>query len=60
MSKPELDETQLDRFFEAMAELAYGLWQLEEQATANASASGPADATEENSSGNESAIPCAS
>ena len=58
MSKPELDESQLDRFFEAMAELAYGLWRLEEQAAANASASGPADAAEETTSGNESAIPC--
>jgi hypothetical protein len=57
MSKPEPDDQQLDRFHEAMAELAYGLWQLEEQATANPSTSGPADATEENSSGNESVIP---
>jgi hypothetical protein len=58
MSRPEPDDQQLDRFCEAMAELAYGLWQLEEQATANASASVPADATEENSSGKESAISC--
>ena len=60
MSRPEPDDQQLDRFCEAMAELAFGLWQLEQQATANASAPGPADATEENSSGKESVIPCVS
>ena len=44
MSKPEPDDRQLDRFYEAMAELAYGLWQLEEQATQNTSEAVPADA----------------
>jgi hypothetical protein len=41
MSKPELDEAQLDHFFEAMAELAFGLWQS--QQSQNTSASVPAD-----------------
>ena len=31
MGKPEPDEAQLDRFYEAMAELAYGLWQSQQQ-----------------------------
>jgi hypothetical protein len=43
---------------DAYAKFFFGLWQS--RATANPSASGPADATEENSSGKESSIPCES
>jgi hypothetical protein len=53
------DDDPIAPLADAYAELLYGLWQSQ-QVTANASASVPADATEENSSGNESPIPCVS
>jgi hypothetical protein len=53
------DDDPLAPLADAYAEFLFGLW-LSQQATANPSASGPADAPEENSSGKESAIPCES
>jgi hypothetical protein len=53
------DDDPLAPLADAYAEFLFGLWQSQ-QATANASASGPADAAEATTSGNESAIPCVS
>jgi hypothetical protein len=50
------DDDPIAPLADAYAEFLFGLWQSQ-QATANASVSGPADAAEAITSGNESAIP---